>query len=125
MKLRIRDDALRLRLGQSEVGRIAAGRTVAGRMHLPDGSVFAYRLQGREYGTPDVSIDDTGLMVSIDVGALRAWASGDAVSLRAHCAGPSAVLEVIVEKDFACLSERPGDDDADSFPHPAAGAATC
>ena len=123
MKLRIRDDSLRLRLTRDEVRRVAAGEAVAGRMSLPAGSAFEYRLSGA--AEADVTLNDRRLSVTLPGPDLVAWASGDAVSLHASCPTHEAALAVLVEKDFACLSERPGDDDADTFPHPEAGRARC
>ena len=34
-------------------------------------------------------------------------------------------LRVIVEKDFACLTPRDGEDESDMYPHPKAGETTC
>jgi hypothetical protein len=44
----------------------------------------------------------------------RAWANGDEVGFEG-LVGP---LRVLVEKDYACLTERPHEDDADAFPNP-------
>ena len=50
------------------------------------------------------------------------WANGAEVTIAAGQAVPGAdTLRILVEKDFACLSERPGEDDSDAFPHPDAG----
>ncbi|MEO0615863.1 MAG: hypothetical protein AAFY69_06975 [Pseudomonadota bacterium] len=121
MKLRIRDDSLRLRLGQTEVSQIALGEAVEGRMHLPGGNAFRYRLEGVSDAAPDVVCDGSGLTVRVAAEALGDWARNDTVSLALQYAS----LDVLIEKDFACLTVRDGDDDADSFPHPEAGSADC
>ena len=36
-----------------------------------------------------------------------------------------ALLTLLVEKDFACLAPRPGEDESDMFPHPEADAGRC
>ena len=36
--------------------------------------------------------------------------------------GGDEPLRILVEKDFACLVEREGEDDSDAFPHPDGGA---
>ncbi len=125
MKLRIRDDSLRLRLGQTEVTKIARGEAVEGCMHLPGGNAFRYRLEGVSDAASDVLGDGSGLTVRVAADTLGDWARGDSVSLALQCAGANAHLDVLIEKDFACLTARDGDDDADSFPHPEAGSATC
>ena len=36
-----------------------------------------------------------------------------------------AKLAILVEKDFACLAPREGEDESDMFPHPDAGSSAC
>ncbi len=38
-----------------------------------------------------------------------------------HEGSVSATLTLLLEKDFACLVEREGEDESDMFPHPHAG----
>lgn len=105
--------------------QVAQGEAVEGCMHLPGGNAFRYRLEGVSAAAPDVVGDGAGLTVRVAADALGDWARGDTVSLALQCAGADACLDVLIEKDFACLTTRDGDDDADSFPHPEAGDATC
>lgn len=123
MKLRIRDNALRLRLTVSEVARVAAGESVEGRMPLPGTAPFAYRLVAGD--APDAALDGNTLRVSFPAAALRDWARGDDVSLTGHCGTDGEPLALLVEKDFACLSPRAGGDDDDTFDHPQGDIGTC
>ena len=50
-----------------------------------------------------------------------AWARSEQVGLAASCAIPDGTLQLVVEKDFACLAPRAGSEDVDTFPHPRAG----
>jgi hypothetical protein len=55
-----------------------------------------------------------------------AWASSEQVSItgeQQHNNGDKLVI--LVEKDFACLAPREGEDESDMFPHPQAGEAEC
>ncbi len=36
-----------------------------------------------------------------------------------------SMLDILVEKDFACLTKREGEDESDMYPHPEAGAQSC
>ena len=65
---------------------------------------------------------DTTVTVRLPETAVRAWASSDQVSIEGelqHTNGDK--LTILVEKDFACLAPREGEDESDMFPHPAAG----
>ena len=60
-------------------------------------------------------------MLTVLVPAAHAdnWTSTDEVGIAAvQPANESERLSILIEKDFACLTPRAGDDDKDSFPHP-------
>ena len=128
MKLRILDDSLRLRLGRSEVTRLAHGEPVEGRTHFP-GSVLVYRILTRADGAAGTSFVAGCIEVQLLRQDVERWATTDEVSLRATQALPEGrALRVLVEKDFQCLAPRdPAEgpaEDGDSFDNPNAGA-TC
>jgi hypothetical protein len=126
LKLRIRDNSIRLRLSQSEVDRVAVEGRLAARVSFPDGRGFEYALRAADADPGHARYADDGLEVAFAADAIRSWAGSDQVGLRAELPlGGGAVLTVVVEKDFACLSPRPGEDEADMFPHPDAGQRTC
>ena len=64
MKLRILENAIRLRLDRSEVDDIAAGQALVASTHFPDGQVFGYQLAASADATKtggkadDVCCDD-------------------------------------------------------------------
>jgi hypothetical protein len=47
------------------------------------------------------------------------------VSITGAEALESGQLSILVEKDFACLSPREGEDEMELFPHPLKGRDTC
>lgn len=117
MKLRIRDSSIRLRLTRSEVERLHAGAEIEESVDFgPGNEKFVYLIR------PD---DDAGevcadyrhgrLGVRVPAKALSSWALSDDVGLTNNVNG----LQIIVEKDFACLKERPGEDESDMFANPA------
>lgn len=116
MKLRIKGNAIRLRLTQNEVKRVAAGEPIRESLQLTDGYVLHYELtHGNEHRLM-AHFDNAALSIKAPVNALSVWAHGDAVAVECDTdvTGPS----ILIEKDFACLTPRPGDDDEDTFPHP-------
>ena len=121
MKLRLRDDTLRLRLMQAEVDALAADGSVESRTHLPGGElVYALRADAAADAIAAV-LDDGRITVSIPADVARDWATTDVVSLQAEQPlGGGAVLGILIEKDFRCLAPREGEDESDMFPHPQA-----
>ncbi len=125
MKLRIRGNSLRLRLTQAEVKRVGAGEPVEDSVRFGPGDsarlVYAVAPSAEETGLR-ASFDGTQIRVTVFRDAAAAWASAEDVSLQAtQPVGGGEVLSLLVEKDFACLKPRSGEDDSDAFPNPSAG----
>lgn len=122
MKLRIKDNSIRLRLTQSEVGTIARGGHVHAETAFPGGATLRYRLEAAPSGRPEASFHEGSLVVGIPGDDLRRWATGTEVSIDAiQSLEDAGSLKLLVEKDFACLAPREGEDEADMFPHPLQG----
>ena len=123
MKLRIRGNSLRLRLGQAEVARVGEGgrveETVAFGAAPEARLVYAVEASATT-STIAATYAANVVTVALPLALARSWAAGDAVGLEAQQAiGGGGVLSILVEKDFACLKPRTGEDDTDAFPHPA------
>jgi hypothetical protein len=113
MKLRLRDDSLRLRLTRSEVDAFAKDGRVASRVRFGD-KTLVYALAHASVDRVSARLANDEILVTVPSSAARAWASSEEVGISAN----DGVLRVLVEKDFACLKPREGEDDADAFPHP-------
>ena len=119
MKLRIKGNAIRLRLSQQEVEQVAAGEAVSVNTVFPDGQKLTYRFAGHAGPGPAASLVDGVLGVSVPDDQARAWAGGEDVSLRAKLDLPGGDhLLMLVEKDFQCLVPREGEDEAGLYPNP-------
>ncbi len=135
MKLRIRGNSIRLRLTQGEVARIAKGERVEETLEfgLEPHQRFTYALEVSN-DSPDIEAQyqHGRITVRLPEDEARAWAHDDSrvgmsgeQSLRHSDGNESVSLMLLVEKDFACLTERRGADDADTFPHPLEGTLRC
>ena len=49
------------------------------------------------------------------------WCTSEQVTLAHSQSVPQGILQITLEKDFACLAPRAGEDESDNFPHPQAG----
>ena len=128
MKLRIQDNSLRFRLTRSEVDALSRGGTVSATVGFPGGTALEYSLETSTMtGQPRAHFSSDRLVVQIPQAQARQWAATDEVSITA--AQPlddgEHSLSILVEKDFACLTPREGEDEADLFPHPLKGQETC
>lgn len=114
MKLRIRGDTLRLRLTRPEVEALRERGKVEDGTSFPGGARFRYAL---ELGlSTTASFDATGIVVQLARAEGEAWCSSDVVGITAEV-GP---VQLLIEKDFACLKPRPGEDPSEMYPHPKA-----
>lgn len=120
MKLRILGNSVRIRVTQTELTQIAAGEPVQEAVDFGGGSHFTYQLKSdHEARRPTAHYAQDTMTITLPAAQVSEWASTDQVSIRAEQAveGGSA-LKILVEKDFACLQPREGEDESDMFPHP-------
>lgn len=122
MKMRIQNNALRLRLSRPEVelfretGRVSAG------ISFGPGNSLAYTLK-RDSALPHVRVAFSGQEIIVNVPASIAsdWTSGDQTGFTA--AQPTEggePLEIIIEKDFQCLHKGDEQRDPTAYPNPLA-----
>lgn len=125
MKLRIRDNSIRLRLTRSEVAEIRDAGLLQTFVSFPDGMRFAYALESSPANVvPTAHYADDVILIRLPESAVREWADSDQVGIASEqTVDNGVVLNILVEKDFACLSPRDGEDDM--FTHPEAGTRSC
>lgn len=118
MKLRIKGNTLRLRLTQSEVGEfVATGRFAETVGLAPDELV--YSIEKSDSDTVLGQFADGKLTVFVPVSIADEWAEGELIGFEAkQPIDDENELHIIIEKDFACLTPRDGEDTADHYPHP-------
>jgi hypothetical protein len=124
MKLRTTSNSIRLRLSQTDLRNFADRGIVEDTLHLDraSGQALIYNLRRDEtIEELVVSFENNCLSISIPASGADAWTSTDQVSVEAQ--GTTNRPSILIEKDFACLKPRSGDDDVDSFPNPEAKSA--
>ena len=127
MKLRVRDNSIRLRLTQTEVELARTDGLVRGRVSFAGSNSFDYVLESSPATVkPEAHISNNVLTVRIPETEIVSWSTSDEVSIAASQAlDDGAQLDILVEKDFACLAPREGEDENDMFPNPLAGKESC
>ena len=113
MKLRIKGNSIRLRLTQSEVDSLAASGFVRESVSFGE-KTFEYEIRSDIDGDAlTADLVGTTIVVSVPASRVQGWAATDSVSIEQE-----GTPYLLIEKDFACLSERPREDDSDAFPNP-------
>lgn len=127
MKIRIKNNSIRLRLTQSEVEDIRINKRVTAGTVFPGGHRFVYTVETSTTGTcPEATFSDNEIRVSLPMGDVLSWATSGEVSLAGEQKlDDGELLKILVEKDFACLAPRPGEDETDMYPHPNVELETC
>ena len=122
MKLRIRDNSIRLRLTRGEVELLRDAGLVAARTGFPGGREFQYRVEGSPASVkPGAFFSDNIITVRLPETTVLAWANSEQVSIEDdQILDDGETLSILVEKDFACLAPRDGEDESDMFAHPEA-----
>lgn len=126
MKLRIHKNSLRLRLGPSEIARLLASGRIEETIRFAPGEngQLTYALELAPDDGQHLSIRSVGREIAVLVPRAPAqqWAEGDAVGIGGKIMAGDNALELLVEKDFACI-DRKAELNEDTFPNPKAGAA--
>ena len=125
MKLRIKGNSLRIRVGRSEFERLLShGRIEDSIQFTPASDVsFTYALEVSDTGDPltQVRYSPCQVAVTLTLKQVDLWSHEAEVGIRAQVPiGNGNSLEVLVEKDFACL-DRGEEENTDTFANPHAG----
>lgn len=118
MKLRVLGNSIRLRLSQSDLTALLDSGAVEENVVFPAGPVLTYRLESSEADDAEADFSDGRVVVRFPALDIERWAQPEQVTMRAELSLGDGQLELLVEKDFRCLSPREGEDDSDLFPNP-------
>jgi hypothetical protein len=125
MKLRIRGNLLRFRLGRSEVNELGSTGQIEECVDFGPGQPrFCYSLEKGDEDTFSGSFAEGKITVRVPASVVDSWASGDDIGIEGkQTIDDRTQLEFLVEKDFACRTSSGGEDQSDKFPKPASDAA--
>ncbi len=122
MKLRLRENSIRLRLLQSEVIQLRetgnVSETIVFDINPTENLTYSLRVS-EDADVISAQMTNNQIEVFLPLGATENWADSNETGLYAEQKiGDLASLKIIVEKDFVCV-ERPADaDNKDAFLHP-------
>lgn len=93
---------------------------VRGRVLFAGGNRFDYVLESSPATVkPEAHISNNVLTVRIPENEVQQWSTSEQVSIAAEqILDGGGQLKILIEKDFACLAPRDGEDESDMYPHP-------
>ena len=127
MKLRIRDNSVRLRLTRGEVDAVQETGVIRSQTGFPGGREFRYCVESSPASVnPAAFFSDNEITIRLPETMVLAWATTDQVSMQGEqVLDDGSKLQILVEKDFACLAPRDDEVESDMFPHPDADGSQC
>jgi hypothetical protein len=121
MKLRVRNNSIRLRLTQTEVAAFAETGAVEETIEfgLTADKSLIYRIEQAVVENVRADFADGKITISVPVSLAENWAETNQIGIKTEQdLGAGKALKILIEKDFACLELREGEDENDAFPHP-------
>jgi len=127
VKIRIKDNSIRLRLTRGEVDAIRDTGEVISNTGFPGGRKFSYALESSPASVnPAAFYSDNEIRVRLPETMVLAWTSTEQVSIAGEqTLDDGEKLSILVEKDFKCLVSRPGEDESDMFANPDSDTTAC
>lgn len=122
MKLRIRENTIRFRLTKSEVAEFGKNGLVENQTDFGNGQTFIYALKATDSALNlKANFADGRIEILVPKVVAQKWTKSEEVGI----SGETGSLQILIEKDFACLTIRENEDESDAFPHPKEKEMTC
>ena len=112
---------------RSEVDALRACGEVTASTCFPGSRKLHYRVESSPASVRTAAFfSDNTLTVRLPEADVVAWATSDQVSMRdQQTLDDGDTLQILVEKDFVCLTAREDEDESDMYPHPDADKVSC
>ena len=121
MKLRILGNSIRLRLLRNEVSLLGDKQAVQETTRLGPGADALLRYSLTTHPNEDdirISWKSGSLTVSLQQELAQELVDTERVSIASNLRFGEEELNVLIEKDFKCLTPRSGEDESDSYENP-------
>ena len=121
MKLRIKENTIRLRVSPTDLVALDVNGKIENAIHFADSpaATWSYGIvQDAASAGPGVQFESNRITVSIGSEAVKRWMDSEDVGIYfSQNIGSHGTLDVLLEKDFACL-DRSDEENSDTFPNP-------
>lgn len=121
MKLRVRGNSLRFRLGRSEVEVLGRNGRIDETLNFaPFGeNDFGYTLEKISGSEFSATFANGRITVNIPATLVNRWIGSEDVSIEGRqMLDDRTDLKFLIEKDFVCLNAHNDEDQSDRYPHP-------
>lgn len=120
MKMRVRGNSIRLRLTQSEVKIFGENNLIEESIEFGGEKNLIYALESKsDVEKVKAEFNENRVVITIPRNEANNWINSNRIGIKAEQnIGGEKFLRLLIEKDFACLETREGEDESDAFPHP-------
>jgi len=115
VKIRFRDDSIRVRLTQREVAELAASGRVQASTHFGGNARLRFEVRSRE-GAMRASFENSLVAIEAPASLIRDWAAAPQIALSGASVTEQGEFRISIEKDLECRKPRPYEDNSDAFP---------
>ncbi len=116
MKIRILGNSIRLRLSQTEISVLNESKSVEEAVEFAKRK-FSYGIRVTSDEEVTVTYENDAVMVNLPEAIATPWLTTEQVGIEKAVSQENAPdIRVLLEKDFACLVPRPGEEDL--YPNP-------
>ena len=116
MKLRFRQNSLRLRVNQREADELASGIALEEDVRFPGNARMRYILEPYGQHTAAASFEGGVIRVSAPGNDVKEWAQSEAIGMYFDLPANGSVLKVDIEKELECTHGPAEERDPDAFP---------
>jgi hypothetical protein len=123
MKTRIRKNTIRFRLDKMDIENLDQKGSCGDKIDIsPLNLTFTLNVSENERVVSESSSPDyAGLQLGIPCALITPVIDGSQVGFECQVAGTGdSVIDILIERDFKCLTEDRGEEDAHAFDHPLA-----
>src|SRR5579863_6614452 len=118
MKIRIRENSVRIRLSKSEVGLLLEHGYLEEATDFGE-TTFRYAVKSVENENMSADFINNNIIIYVPKVLLGEWGTGDQINIAStRTVGNGTQLRLLVEKDFKCASAEDAEDQSDYFENP-------
>ncbi len=115
MKLRFRENSLRLRVNRREVQDLASGATLEEAVLFPGETRLSYVLRQSDSDQPEASFTSGVIRILAPQNGILEWAKSDQIGMYFEVGANGSALKIAIEKDLECLDGPPEERDPYAF----------
>ncbi len=119
MKLRLKENTIRIRLSMPEVEKLIGAGQIASKTVFPGMNALVTQIHLGGGEIPTISFENERITIDLPEKSARGWPDSDQVGFQWSLPlKDGSQLFLLIEKDFRCLTERPGEDESALYPNP-------